>query len=73
MARPTSSPDPRVAALADATAAGLAQAAQALAERGDPETAETLRAMARHNRVAALKLRTMRGVAQDWMGLARTA
>jgi len=73
MARPTSSStrDLRAAALADATATEMARAAQSLACGGDPETAEALRTMARHNRIAALKLRAVQGFAQDRVGLAR--
>ena len=74
MARPISSPsrDLRAAALADATATDMAGAAQALAA-GDPETAEALRAMARHNRILALKLRALQGTTPDRIGLARFA
>ena len=73
MARPTSSStrDLRAAALADATASEMARAAHALT--GDHETVEALRAMARHNRILALKLRTTQGLASDRMGLARTS
>ncbi|MCJ2056397.1 hypothetical protein MKL09_07515 [Methylobacterium sp. J-048] len=73
MARPTASSSNvlRAAALADAMATDMASTAEALACAGDPETAETLRALARHNRVLALKIRTTRGLAQDRIGLAR--
>lgn len=68
---PAPSQDLSTAALADAAATDMAGAAQALARAGDPETAEVLRAMARHNRVLALKLRATQGAAQDRMGLIR--
>ncbi|MET0430280.1 MAG: hypothetical protein ABW026_17520 [Microvirga sp.] len=75
MARPTASSSTvlRAAALADAMATDMASAAEALDRAGDPKTAKTLRALARHNRILALKIRTMRGPAQDPIGLARTA
>jgi hypothetical protein len=66
MARSISTPahDPR-AALADAMATEMARAADALAGRGDHEAAESLREMARHNRILALKLRVEHSLAQE--------
>ncbi len=60
---PHSSTDPRAALQADAMAAQMALAADALQLRGDIETAESLRAMARHNRILGLKLRVEHGLA----------
>lgn len=58
---PLSQNVPHAARQADAMAAQMALAAHALRRRGDVGTAESLLAMARHNRILALKLR----IAQD--------
>jgi hypothetical protein len=60
------SPGPRAARLADAMAARMAGTAHVLRTRGDHEAAESLLALARQNRIAALKLRVEQGVARGW-------
>ena len=50
---------------ADGRASEMARAAHAIASRGDPETAEALLEMVRHNRIVALKLRAERGLERD--------
>ncbi|MGH1570804.1 hypothetical protein ACRAWG_09235 [Methylobacterium sp. P31] len=57
--------DPRVARLAEAMATAMARAAHTLEGRGDLEAAESLLELARHNRIAALRMRAERGVAQE--------
>ncbi len=54
---------PHAALQADAMAAQMALAAHALRMRGDVGTAESLLAMARHNRILGLKLRVAQGLA----------
>lgn len=51
--------------VADGQASEMARAAHAVRSRGDGETADALLAMARHNRILALKLRAERGLERD--------
>ena len=75
MTSPTSAVpnDVRAAMLADGLAADLACAAHILTGQGDQATAEALLAMARHNRIAALKLRAEQGIEHNRPPPARRA
>lgn len=72
---PLSQNIPNAAHRADAMAAQMALAAHALRMRGDVGTAESLLAMARHNRILGLKLRIEQDLAprRDSAGRRATA